>query len=143
MTEKVKTPFWFWLLALFGVLWYGMGVAGISYQLTLEPEALEEFGKTNPSVLLHTPMWYVVAFAISVFGGLTACISLLLKRAMARSLFIIALISVLVQMTYTIFIDGNLGVYGPGGLIMPVMITALAIFYVWFSGYAIKKHWIV
>ena len=48
---------------------------------------------------------------------------------------------VIVQMTHG-FMSEIEGVYGPGGIIMPIMIIGIAVILVWYSNLADKKGWL-
>jgi high-affinity K+ transport system ATPase subunit B len=54
----------------------------------------------------------------------------------------ISLIGILVQMIHSLFISNNYEVYGPGGLIMPIMVLLIGVGLVWLSDKGIKKGWI-
>ena len=81
----------------------------------------------------NVPAWVTAAFALAVFGGALGCILLLLRKKLATFVFVISLASILVQMTYNIFISKAMEVYGPGSVIMPIMVIIIGAFLVWYS----------
>ena len=89
-----------------------------------------------------TPVWAISAFAIAVNGGALGCLLLLLRQAWAFPVLIASLAGILVQMYHSIFIANSIEVYGPGGMIMPVMVIVIAIFLVWYAKGAKEKGWI-
>jgi len=45
-------------------------------------------------------------------------------------------------MVYNLFLSGAMDVYGPGGMIMPIMVVVIGFFLVWYSHKAIAKGWL-
>ena len=88
------------------------------------------------------PAWVTAAFAIAVWGGALGCIALLMLKKWARSVFLISLMGIVVQMIYALFISNSFEVYGPGAVAMPIMVILIGIFLVFFAGKAQKKNWI-
>src|SRR5690606_8872459 len=88
------------------------------------------------------PAWVTAAFAIAVFGGTFGAIGLLLRKKWARIVFLISLIGIIIQMSHNFFISNNMEVYGPGALIMPIMVLVIGVYLIMFSKAAIAKGWI-
>ena len=93
-------------------------------------------------MLNNTPSWATAAFAIAVFGGLLGCIALLLRKSWAKSLLLLSLIGIIVQLIYNLFISKAMEVYGPGAVIMPISVLVVGIFLVWFAKKGIAKGWL-
>jgi len=79
------------------------------------------------------PAWVTAAFAIAVFGGLLGCLLLLLRKKLATFVFIISLIGIIVQMIYNVFMSKAAEVYGPGNMMMPLMVIVIGTFLIWYS----------
>ena len=54
----------------------------------------------------------------------------------------LSLLGVLVQMYHAFFMSNSFEVFGPGGMIMPVMVVVIAIYLVVLSRQAATKNWI-
>ena len=93
-------------------------------------------------MIYSMPAWATAAFAIAVFAGALGCIALLLRKSWAKSLFVLSLIGIVVQMVYNLFMSKAMEVYGPGAAIMPIMVMLFGIFLIWFSKKSISKGWI-
>ena len=100
-----------------------------------DPETLE--------MVINTPGWVMAAFATAVFFGFLGSLALVLRKRWAKPLLLISLTGIVVQLTYNLFISNALEVYGPGAIIMPMMVLifGLAIFYL--AKKAETKGWIL
>ncbi|NHK28796.1 hypothetical protein FF098_012820 [Parvularcula flava] len=137
---KKKTPVWFWIVAVVALLWNLLGVLayiGTAFMMgneqvlsTMEPEMRELYE--------NIPAWSTAAFAIATFAGLFGAILLLMKNGLARILFIISLIAVLVQDYYSFAVAKMHEITGPTAFIMPVIVILVSLFLIWLSGKAAK-----
>lgn len=140
--NSTKAPIWYWVLAIFFLLWNLMGVGSFFGQILMTDDALNALPIAEQEIYRGYPFWTYVAFAVAVFGGTLGSIGLLLKKSWAKIAFIVSLVAIIPQMSYGIFFTNTSEVYGSGAMIMPVMIIAGGVFLVWFSGFAIKKNWL-
>lgn len=139
MTTTNKPPKWFYIVAILGLIWNLLGdmayisqVIGVTEGMTEEQIALVE----------NTPSWANAAFAIAVWGGSFGCLLLLLRKSFAYSVFIISLIGIIVQMSYNLFISNAIEVYGPGGLVMPIMVLALGLYLIFVAKKGKAEGWL-
>lgn len=144
MSEKtaIKIPVWFWVVSGVCLVWNLLGVMAYIQQVTLSPEALAAKPEAERLLLETTPAWATGAFAIAVFGGALGCLALLLKKKWASPLFIVSLAGILVQMFHAFFMSKSFEVFGPGVVIMPIMVILIAVFLVWFARMAKGKEWL-
>ena len=141
--SKLDNPsFWFWGVATLLLLWNSMGVAAYLTQVNLGAEALAELPEAQRVLMENTPVWVTTAFAIAVFIGLMACIVLLLRFSLARLLFGVSLIAVLVQNSYWWFFTNGIEVMGKTALFFPVLVILILLFSLWFCTSAKTKNWI-
>jgi hypothetical protein len=95
------------------------------------------------TLMENTPAWATAAFAVAVWGGLLGCIALLLRKKWAKTLFVISLAGILVQMSHSFFMTNAAEVYGQvQGMIMPLLIIVIGIVLVLFARMAGKKGWL-
>lgn len=142
MTTTNKPSVVFWIIAVIALIWNGMGAMAYVGQQTMSQEALELLPEAERALYNDIPIWATSAFAIAVWGGLLAAIFMLLRKKWAKTLFLISLLGIIVQMIYNFFISGVMDVYGPGGMIMPIMVIVIGFFLVWYSNQSIKKGWL-
>ena len=137
-----KPPIWFWVIAVVALVWNLMGVMAYIGQAYMTEAELNALPEVEQALYANYPAWATAAFAIAVFGGAIASIALLLRKKLAKTLFLISLIGIIVQMIYNFFISEAMDVYGPGGMIMPVMIIIIGVYLVMFAKKSISNNWI-
>ena len=89
-----------------------------------------------------TPAWSTAAFAIAVFAATFGCVSLLLRKKWAYMLFLISFLAIIVQ-NIDAFTRNTFSNYGTPEMIITALIPIIALFLLWYSKKAIKRHWIV
>ena len=137
-----KPPTWFWVVSVVALIWNLLGVFAYIQTVTMSPEALQALPEQERALYESAPAWATGAFAIAVWGGALGCILLLLRRKLATGVLVVSLVGIVVQMYHAFFISNSIEVYGPGGMIMPVMVLAIAIFLIWFSRKATVSGWL-
>ena len=142
MTNQTKPDTSFWIIGVLALLWNLSGMMTFFMEVFITPEALAALSDAERALYETTPVWTKVVFAIAVFGGTLGCIFLLIKKTLAIQLFNISLLAVLIQMSYYLILTKAMEVYGSVVLIMPLLVTAIALFLVWYSKKAMIKGWI-
>ena len=134
MTEsrnKPKTSFW--IIGISALIWNLMGVFQYLSMAYMTADDLAAMPLEVQALYENIPAWVTAAFALAVFGGALGCILLLLRKKLATFVFIISFVSILVQMTHWLLMSKAIEVYGPGGMIMPVMVIVIGAFLVLYS----------
>ena len=140
---KNKIPGWFWLVAIFFLLWNLMGVMSFYAHVFISEEALAALPDNERVLYGEYPFWTTVVFAIAVFFGFFGSLGLLLKKKWAKLAFIISLCGIVPQMIHNVFFTKSMEVYGPGqAATMPVLVVVFGILLIWFSKYSIDKGWL-
>jgi hypothetical protein len=144
MAEQVKSavPRSFWIIAGLSLVWNLLGVAAYVAQVTLTEDALMAMPEPERMLYENIPAWATGAFALAVNGGALGCLLLLLRKAWATPVFILSLLGITVQMYHAFFIANSIEVYGPGGMVMPVMVIVIGVLLLWYSRYSSSKGWI-
>ncbi len=132
----------FWIISGLFLVWNLMGVMAFVMQVTMSDEALAALPEAQRDLYLNTPGWANAAFAVAVFGGTLGCILLLLRKSWAVPVLILSLAGVAVQTFHAFFLSPALDVLGAGGLVMPILVTAGAIFLIWYARRARGRDWI-
>ncbi|TQV88503.1 hypothetical protein [Aliikangiella coralliicola] len=140
--QNIKLPTWFWVVSGLALVWNLLGVMAFVGQMMMTPEMMAELPQAEQELYAATPAWANIAFGFAVWGGALGAVALLMKKSWATPLFIISLTAVLVQMYYAFFISKSFEVFGPGRMIMPVMVIVIAIALVWLSNKAKSDGWI-
>lgn len=140
-SNKIKAPKWFMIVAAVLLVWNIFGVVAYIMHVTMSPEALAALPEAQRQIYENTPDWATAAFAIAVNGGVLGCLLLLLKRSLAGLFLQLSLAAVLVQMFHAFFMSNSFAVFGPGGLVMPVMVIVFAIYLVMLAAKAKAHRW--
>jgi len=139
-TNKPKTAFW--IIAVIALIWNLMGVMAYLGQAYMTDEAKALLTEAEKALYDNVPIWVTAAFAIAVFGGVLASIALLMRKQIAKTLFLVSLIGILVQMIYNFFISGAMDVYGPGEIIMSTMVIVIGVYLYLYSKKSIINGWL-
>ncbi|MFD1294093.1 hypothetical protein ACFQ5N_09630 [Lutibacter holmesii] len=140
-TSTTKPTKAFWIIGSIALLWNLMGVIAYYSQINMTNEALSLLSEPEQLYYKNVESWATAAYATAVFGGFLGCVTLLLKRKITFTLFILSLIGVLVQATYNLFIQEFMEVtaFQMG---WTTLIIVISIFLVWYSKIAINKGWL-
>ena len=139
----MKIPKWFWVVAIFFLLWNIMGVFSFFAHTFISEEALAALLVKEKELYGDYPIWTTIVFAIAVFFGLFGSLGLLLKKRWSKIAFIISLCAIIPQMIHNVFFTKSMDVYGPGqAATMPIMVVVSGFFLIWFSKYAINQNWL-
>jgi len=142
MTTTTKPAAWFWIVSGFALLWNLMGVMAYLSQVTMSEETFHELSQNEQDLITSVPTWATGAFALAVWGSLLACFTLLAKKKIATLLFIIGFAGALVQMFHAVFLSDSMDVYGPTGMIMPVLVLIIGLALILFSKKSTAKGWL-
>jgi hypothetical protein len=138
-----KAPTWFTIVSAVLLVWNLLGVMAYIAQVTMTPEALAALPDGQRELYENVPSWATAAFAVAVNGGALGCLLLLLKKNLAGLFLQLSLLGVLVQMYHSFFMTKSFEVFGPGGMVMPVMVIVIAIYLVMFAAKAKAQKWTV
>jgi hypothetical protein len=142
MTSANTPAIWFWIISAIALLWNLMGVMAYIAQVTMSTETLQALPENERALYESAPAWATAAFAIAVWGGTLGSILLLMRRKWATAVLIVSFIGIVVQMIHSFFISNSFEVYGPGGLVMPVMILVFGAGLIWLSRKATANGWL-
>lgn len=142
MTENIKVPKWFVVVAWIALLWNLFGVLAFVSQMMMNPEMLAELPQAQQDFYSAIPVWANAAFGIAVFGGVLGCIGLIMKKQWALVVLAVSLLGVIVQQFHAFVMANALEVLGPSGLIVPVLVLIVAVDLVGLALAAKNKRWI-
>ena len=90
------------IIGIILLLWNMMGVMAFAMQYGMD---LDQLARTDPATaraFAAMPLWLWIVYGIAVGAGVLGAILLLMRRALAATLFLVSLIAVLVQFGYTL-----------------------------------------
>lgn len=141
-TAQNKPSVGFWIASIVGLLWNLMGVNAYLQQAYKTEGFRANFNEQQLAIMDNFPAWATAAFAIAVFAGAFGCLALIFRKKIAKALFIISLLGVVVQFYYELLKTNASDFYGSFDWIMTIMIPIVGIFLIWLSKKAIAKGWI-
>ena len=136
-----KAPKWFMIVAGVLLVWNLLGVVAYIMQVMMTPEALAALPSEQRQLYESTPAWATAAFAVAVNFGALGCVLLLLRKSLAGLFLQLSLAGVLVQMFHSFFMSKSFEVFGPGGMVMPIMVMLIAIYLVILAAKAKNNRW--
>lgn len=142
MTTPTKPSTAFWIISVVALVWNLMGVMAFIGQMMITPEALALLPTDQQELYSNVPLWATIAFGIAVWGSVLGCVLLLVRKKLAVSVLSIAFAGILVQMVHSLVISKSIEVYGPGGMIMPILVILIGGFLVWYSRKAAALGWL-
>ena len=123
VTERPKTPIWFWIVAVVALIWNSFGA--VDYTLTqMGNEAyLAAFTEEQRAFYLGFPLWYEAVWAIAVWSAVIASLALLIRSKFAAPAFLVSLVFFLVSAAYLFGFTAAYDLMGGiGGVIFSVVI---------------------
>ena len=127
-----------WLM----VLWNGIGVAAFFSQIMMTPQMIAQLPEAQQAVYRDIPVWSYSAYALAVFGGLTGSILLALGKKLAFPVLVISLAGVIVQQYYNFVVIDAISIMGWGIVVMPVIVTTIALLLVLISQRGVRAGWL-
>lgn len=138
----MTSPAWLKPLALAALVWNLLGVIALIMQLLITPEMIDQLPLDQQAAYRDIPLWSTLAFAVAVFSACLASILLLAKKALARELFLISFVAVLVQQYYNFIVIDSLALFGFSALAMPFCVIVIGLLLLLVSHHAKQQHWL-
>lgn len=123
----MKSPRFFVTIGILLLLWNLMGVAAFVMQYTADLTVLARTDPTTAKAFAAMPGWVWGAYGVAVGAGTLGAMLLLMKKAVAATLFLVSLIAVIVQFGYTFLGTDLLAIKGATSAAFPALIIIVAI----------------
>ena len=132
----------FWVIGAVSLVWNLMGVTNFIFQLN--PEAVASFPDSHRAIIESRPLWATIGFAMAVFGGAIGSVLLLMRKYLAKTVFIASMIGVIAATLHTLPIAMGSGAhFTPGELFMMIaMPLIVGAFLIWYAARAQTKGWL-
>ena len=138
-----KPPTWFWVVAVIALLWAGMGCWSYLNEVTMTPDDLAKLPVAQREAWAAMPKWLFGVFAIAVWSALAAAIAMVLRRRIARTLYIVSLVAIVVQFGWLFVMTPMLKTMGFAEAAgVPIVIAVAGAVLIWFSGMAAQRGWL-
>ena len=131
---KTKIPIWFWVLAIFFVLWNIIGCSMYVMEMTMSDAAYADaFGAELAAVRDVYPTWGLAGYALAVWGGLLAAVLFILRRKLSPTLFIFSLIMAIIGFIPSFTNVTLKSAAGDSFWVMPLIVVVMGLIEVIFS----------
>ncbi len=125
----MATPRTVTIIGIILLLWGLMGISAFALQYSMDLDALALTDPAGARAFALMPAWVWIVYAIAVATGTLGAIALLLRKAIAAFLFLISLVCVIAQFSYTFLGTNLLADKGWAVTIpFPALIIAVALF---------------
>ena len=108
----------------------------------MTPEMIAQLPEAQQAAYRDIPVWSYSAYALAVFGGLTGSILLALGKKLAFPVLVISLAGVIVQQYYNFVVIDAISIMGWGIVVMPVIVTSIALLLVLISQRGVRAGWL-
>lgn len=134
MSTSVKPTVIFWILAAVFLAWNLLGCALYWMDATMSDAAYAEmYGEAMVPLRAAYPAWAMSGYAIGVWGGLMAAVTFLLRKRWAIWLFVLSFIGALISNIWTVTSPIVKEAAGGTHWVMPLVITLIGLFEIWYS----------
>lgn len=134
MSNSLKPSTLFWVAGGAFVLWNLFGCGMFYLDQTMSDAAYtESYSQAMTDLRDQYPLWATIAYAVAVFGGLVASVLFLLRKRAATTLFIVSLVAAIISFIWGFITPEYKAAAGSAFWVMPVIVTALGAFEVWYS----------
>jgi hypothetical protein len=131
-------PRWYWAVSGFGLIWNLIGLLALVGQMTVD---LSELPAAEAEFFASTPGWATASFGIAVSSGVLGSLALLLRKSWAAPMLMLCVAAIFVQSFHSIALTNSIEIFGPEGLIMPVLVFAIAVVLTMVARTANKNAW--
>lgn len=132
----------FWIVGGAALVWNLFGLVFYIGHVTISPEALAAMPQLQQDFFTGTPTWATAAFALGVNAGVLGSLFLLLRKAWAVPMFVLSLVSVIVQDIDAFVLRDGFSVVGINGIIIPSMVVVIAIALLFYARDTKEKGWL-
>jgi hypothetical protein len=142
MTEETvttKAPWHLWVVGVLTLLWNGYGGYDYVMSVTNNADYMAMFTEEQRAYYASFPVWMTAAWAIAVWGGVLGSVLLLLRSKLAMIVYAIALAAYAVSCVYMYGMTDGARIAGQTGVIMSVVIGAIAVAELIYSWWMQKK----
>jgi hypothetical protein len=137
-----KPPIWYWIVAGLLLFWGLGGVYACYMQFTMGADAMGEPTAYDRELYATLPAWYNWVYAVAVGTGALGAAALLARKAIAKPLYVVSAIAIVVQFGWLFATTDIIARKGMATAVFPLWILILALFAIWLSDRAIKRGWI-
>lgn len=142
--RAVKAPSWFKVVSIFLFIWNILGLLSFFTHVFITDEMIATYSEAEQNLYTEYPLWTNIVFAVATITGFLGALLLLIKKKIAKTLFLISLLAIIPQMIHNLFFTSSIEVYGAiEAFLMPLIVIVLGILSIYISHVGNKKDWLV
>lgn len=141
-TNSNKPNLAFWIIAIIALIWNAMGVDAYIQQAYKTDRFKSMYSEEQLEIINNLPSWYTAIFAIAVFVSVLGCILLIMRKKLAIKVFLLALIAVVIQTGYNLFLNPGKEMYGSMEYSMLIMIPLVSLVLYFYSKKSDQRGWL-
>lgn len=132
---KMKAPWHLWVVGIIAVLFNSIGAFDYVMTMTQGASYLTSMGMTSEQAAhtMNLPMWMKVVWPTGVWTAEAASVLILLRRSLAFPIFVVSLAAFLISVLHTYVLSDGGTIMGPSMAITSAVITALLLFFTWYT----------
>ena len=128
-----STPVHLWIVGIVSLLWNLVGAFDyVATKLQLD-FVMSRYTEEQLAYYYGFPAWATVFWALAVWCGVAGSILLLVRKRVAFQLFLISLVSMVINSVYAFGMSNGMEIQGTGGFIFTLVIFAIALGLVLYS----------
>lgn len=134
-TMTVRTPWHLWVVGVVAVLWNAFGATDFLMTM-VNRDAWFEMLKVKPedaAMIATMPAWTFVAWAAGTWGALLGALALLFRSRWAVAFFGVSLAGLAASLVYAYGLSDAGAASGQDGMMRYALITAGALFFLWYA----------
>jgi hypothetical protein len=138
----MKTPWHLWFVGVIAVLFNAIGAFDFVMAMTQGASYMASVGMT-PAQIAHyqdMPIWMTAVWAIGVWGAMLGSVLILLRRKLAPLVFAVSLAAFVINLIYMYVPTDGGELMGRQMAMTNVVITALLLFFMWYSWLMTKRR---
>tara|TARA_B110000977_G_C10982765_1_gene456793 strand:- start:612 stop:1028 length:417 start_codon:yes stop_codon:yes gene_type:complete len=133
MSFSKKLGLRYWIISLLALLWNIMGLTSFLTEVLMTDTMKAVMPQAEREMYENKPAWATAAFFLAVLAGLIGSIGFLLQRKWTTNLFILSLLGIVAHQVYIFAISGIMENADSSQLILPISVTTVGVFLVWYS----------
>lgn len=133
MEAPAKPPTWYRVGSWMLFAWMLVGVLSFYNSEMMTAEALAALPSEMQTLVAATPLWMRIIYGVATVSGLAGAVGLVIQKAWSIPVLTVSLLAVLIQMGYWLFGMGALATLGSAAAGMPLVVTVLGAFAVYFA----------
>ena len=143
MTNQLSIPTSFKVIAILAILWNLFGVFSFVGHAFMPEQAFAGMTADQQTYMDGFPAWGFIVFGTAVTTGLLGSIGLLMKKKWSVLLFLISIVTILINQFYPILFTDYMEIFGGASTLgLPIVITAVGIALWYYAKQCDAKGWL-